>query len=157
MSQPIKGEYMDESYEEYLKALYSSIAWSKLINLYESDDLALRGYEIILGPTGFLNRDVFPSLMISAELPQEQIISWMVNCLETVAIKNECYLYLRLGPWAHIEIYNLREWLNFVWGMKVPETNSVVSEMLFLNADKSKTLYICDKGDVIEVYMSDLK
>jgi len=157
ISQPVsKAKHMDKSYKEYLEALYSSIAWSKFIDFYEPDDTALSGYEITLGPTGFLKRDVFPSLMISSKLPREQINNWMMKCLEAATISNECYLYLRLGPWAHIEILDITKWLVFVWGMKISETNNVVGEILLLNSDKSKILFLCDKGEVIEVYISGL-
>ncbi len=138
--------------------MYSSIPWSEFLGLWEPEDPDLSGWHILFGETGFGKIATSPTLKISDKVPQEQLISQMVDCLDMAGISSECYILIRLKPWAHMKIMDRSKWLIALRQMKIPQTESSMSDVLMLSADRTKTLYFRTADhDITEFYLADVK
>jgi len=148
---------MEEATKNYLEDLYSCIPWTKFLGLWEAEDEHLVGSYILRGPEGFGKIATPPSVRISDDMPQEQALSLLEKCLEMSDIDNECYLFLSMGPWAHLKILDRSRWLHGLWRMRIPRLNLDASAALLLSAEKNKAIYfrIADHH-IIEVYLADV-
>ena len=147
---------MEEAYRQYLEKLYSSSPWSEFIGFYEPTNSALDAHNLVRGPGGFGKIATSPNLMIYQDNPQERILEWMGCCLTTAGIQDNCYVWIRSGPWAEIKILDRSKWLNSIWGMQYPQTPDTVVTLLIMSADQSQVIYFAERGEVVDVHIGNL-
>jgi hypothetical protein len=147
---------MEAAYSLYLKNIYSISPWSEFIEFYEASNPVLDAHNLIFGSGGFGNIERPPNLMIFKDNPRNLILDLMVCCINTVGIRDDCYIWARSGPWAHMKIVDMSKWLPSIWGMPYPQTNDTIILLLIMSFDQSRALYFVEKDRVVEVYIEDL-